>query len=151
MGCGGRKGRREKRYERRCRKVCWGVGEVRVDVGKGEGREEMRGSRPMLGPHTLTHFSTHPPFLSPHPLPTRQHISPLTPYTLPHPSPHIFPCLLPHPNTLPYTSHHIPHTSSHSYPHQLLHPNSLPTHPCTFQHLSPHLPPQLRLCGEVTM
>ena len=22
-------------YERRCRRVCWGVGKVRVDVGKG--------------------------------------------------------------------------------------------------------------------
>ena len=24
-------------YERRCWKVCWGVGEARGDVGKGEG------------------------------------------------------------------------------------------------------------------
>ena len=44
LGCGGRRGRCGKRYERRRRKVCWGVKEVRGDVGKGEGnevREEM--------------------------------------------------------------------------------------------------------------
>ena len=40
LGCGGTKRRCRKRYER-CRKVCWGVGEVRGDIGKGEGREEM--------------------------------------------------------------------------------------------------------------
>ena len=28
LGCMGRKGRCGKRYERRCRKVCWGVGEM---------------------------------------------------------------------------------------------------------------------------
>ena len=39
LGCGGRKEGCGKRYERRCRKVGWGVGEVRGDVGKGEGRE----------------------------------------------------------------------------------------------------------------
>ena len=33
-------------YKRKCRKVCWGVGEVREDVGKGEGSKvkEMWGS-----------------------------------------------------------------------------------------------------------
>ena len=36
LGCGGRKGRCRKRYERRCSKVCRGVGEVRGDVRKGE-------------------------------------------------------------------------------------------------------------------
>ena len=37
VGVWGRKGRCGKRYyERRCRKVCWGMGEVRGDVGKGE-------------------------------------------------------------------------------------------------------------------
>ena len=41
LGCEGRCG---KRYERRCRKVCWGVGEVRRDVGKSEVREEMLGT-----------------------------------------------------------------------------------------------------------
>ena len=56
LGCGGRKGRCRKRYESRCRKVCWVVGEVRGDVGKGEGSEEMWGS--VLGPHPLTHFPT---------------------------------------------------------------------------------------------
>ena len=39
VGVCGRKGRCGKRYKRRCRKVCWGVGEVRADVGKGEGSE----------------------------------------------------------------------------------------------------------------
>ena len=38
LGCKGRKGRCGKRYKRKCRKVCWGVGEVRGDVGKGEVR-----------------------------------------------------------------------------------------------------------------
>ena len=37
LRCGGRKGICEKRYERKCRKVCRGVGEVRGDVRKGEG------------------------------------------------------------------------------------------------------------------
>ena len=36
--------------------MCWGVGEVRGDVGKGEVGEEMWGS--VLGPHTQTHFPT---------------------------------------------------------------------------------------------
>ena len=34
LGCGGRC---RKRYERRCRKVCGGVGEVMGDVGKVKG------------------------------------------------------------------------------------------------------------------
>ena len=34
LGCGGRKGRCGKRYERRCRKVCGDVGEVMRDLGK---------------------------------------------------------------------------------------------------------------------
>ena len=56
LGCEGRKGRCEKRFKRRCRKVCWGVWEVRGDVGKGEVRK-MWGS--VLGPHTLDQcFST---------------------------------------------------------------------------------------------
>ena len=71
--------------------------EVKGDVGKGEMRE-MWGS--VLGPHTLTHFSAPPPFLSP------------LANTLPHSS-HTFSC------TLPYTS-------SHSSPHLPLHPNTLP-------------------------
>ena len=55
LGCGGRKGRCGKRYERRCRKVCLDVGEVTGDVGKVRGnevKEEMRGSvgRSVLGP-----------------------------------------------------------------------------------------------------
>ena len=39
VGVWGEEGRCGKRYKRRCRKVCWGVGEVRGDVGKGEVRE----------------------------------------------------------------------------------------------------------------
>ena len=38
LGYGGMMGRCGKRYERSCRKVLWGVGEVRGDVKKGEGR-----------------------------------------------------------------------------------------------------------------
>ena len=116
-----------KRYER-CRKVCWGVGEVRKDVRKGEGSEvgeEMWGS--VLGPHTLTHFPTHPnPMHFTTPLPTLHH------------SPHIFPYSSPHPNTLPYTS---PHTSSHSSPHLSQHPNTLPHSPHALFHTSPHIFP----------
>ena len=33
LGSGGRKERCGKRYKRRCRKVCWGVGAVRGDAG----------------------------------------------------------------------------------------------------------------------
>ena len=68
--------------------MCWGVGEVRGDVGKSEERE-MLGSvgRSVLGPHTLTHFPTPLPFFSPHPFLTRQQTFPLTPYNLPHLSP----------------------------------------------------------------
>ena len=134
LGCGVRKGDVGRGIRGRGRKVCWGVGEVRGDVGKGEVREEMWGS--VLGSHILTHFSTPPPFFSPHPFPTCQHTS--------H-SPQIFLYLPPHPNTFPYTS---PHTSSHSSPDLPLHPNTLPHSPHA---LSPHLPPQFRLCGEVTM
>ena len=123
------------------------VGEVRRDVGKGEVRDEMWGS--VLGPHTLTHFPTPSLFLSPHPFPTCQHTSPLTPYTLPHtstcPQTSSLPTHLslpsPYPNTLPYTS-------PHSSPHLPLQPNTLPHSPhavCTLPHLSPHLPPQFRL------
>ena len=84
--CVGMWGRCGKRYERRCRKVCRGVGEVRGDVGKSEVREEMLGSvgRSVLGPDTVAHFPTPLPFFSPHLFPSRQHTSPLTPYTLPH-------------------------------------------------------------------
>ena len=108
----------------------------------------------VLGPHTQTHFLTSPPFLFPHPSPTSQHASPLTPYTLLHPRPHIFPYLPPHPNTLPNTSPHIPHTSYHCSPHLPLHIS--PLTPCTLPHLSPHLPPQFGLvaklpCEDVTL
>ena len=58
MGIGVQVGRCGERYEGRCRKVCWGVGEVRRDVGKGEGSEErweMWGS--VLGPHSFSFVS----------------------------------------------------------------------------------------------
>ena len=131
MRCGGRKGRCGKRYKRRCGKLCWG--------GKGKVKKEMWGrvGGSVLGPHTLTHFPKPPLFLSSHPFPTHQHTSPLTPYQ--YTLPHIFPCLPPHPNTLPYTSH----TFSHSSPHLPLHTS--PLTPCTL----PHLPPQFRLSDYV--
>ena len=109
--------------------MCWGVGEVTGDVEKSEGNEvsQKMWGRTVLGPHTLTHFLTPPPFLSPHPFPTRQHTS-HSPHTLSHTPPHTSPLPTPlflPPNTLPYTS---PHTSSHSSPHLRLHPNTLLTH-----------------------
>ena len=79
------------------------------------------------------------PYISPIPFDTRQHTSPLTPYTLPHPSPHIFPYLPPHPNTFPYTSPHTPHISSHSSPDLPLHPNTLPHSPHALFLTSPHI------------
>ena len=99
--CVGMWGRCRKRYERRCRKVWWDVGEVRGDEGKsGESqvREEMLG-RSVLGPH----FPTPLPLLSPHPFPSHQHTSPLTPCTLPH--------IFPYP---PYTPTHFPTHPMHS-------------------------------------
>ena len=126
--------------------MCWGVGEVRGDVGKGEGsevREEMWGS--VLRPHTLTHFHTPPPFLSPHPFSTRQHTFPLTPYTLPH-----FSSALPTHLSLPaptpqHTSLHLPphppHTSFCSSPYLPLHHNTLPHSPHALSHTSPHIFP----------
>ena len=148
FGCGGRKGRCGKRYERRCRKVCWVVGEVRVDIRKGEVRE-MWGS--VLGPHTLTHFTTPPPFLSPHPSPSRQHTSPFTAYTFPHFStPHT--SFLTHPHT---PTHFLTSPPTHLFPQLPSFPttpqNTSPLTPCTLPHLSAHLPPQFGLCGEVTM
>ena len=71
----------------------------------------------VLGPHTLIHFLTPPPFFPPHPY-----------------------ILSPHANTLPHSPHtlsHTPLTSSHSFPHLPLHPNTLPTHP---MHSSSPLP-----------
>ena len=128
VGVWGRNGRSGKRYER-CRKVCWGVGEVKEDAGKGEVREEMWvsvGER-VLGPNTLTNLPTPPPFLSP--LANTPLYSPHT-FSTPLPtllhSPDIFPYLPPHPNTLPYTLPHTPNTSSHSSPYT---PTCFPTHP----------------------
>ena len=124
LGCGKRC-----RYERRCKKVCWGVGEVSGDVGKSEGGNVGKCVR---APHLNTLPCTSLiPFL------TRQHTSPLTPYTLPHPYPHFssphtsflsslhtpthFPTPLPTaPLTSPYTPTntfpHSPHALSHTFP-----------------------------------
>ena len=138
-----RKGRCGKRYERRCRKVCWDVGEVRGDVGKGGGGrrcgEACWGSThkhtslhlPHSSPHMPTHFPTHP-IHSPTPLPTLLH------------SPHVFPYLPPHPNTLPCTSPHTPLPTAPFTSRYI--PTHFPTH---LMHL-PSNPPQFRVCGEVT-
>ena len=138
LGCRGRKGRCGKKYER-CRKVCWGVGEVKEDVGKDERsevRDKMWGS--VLGPHTLTHLLHSSPHIPPphtNALPTHPIHSPHT--SLPPPTP----------QQTPYTSPHTQYTSSHSSPNLPLHPNTLPHSPHA---LSPHLTPQFRICGEVT-
>ena len=110
--------------------MCWGMGEVRVDVKKGEGGDVGRCVRdphpntlpytspiplPTSLPLTSTHFPTHPIHF-PTPLPTLLH------------SPHIFPYSSPHPNTLPYTFH----ISFRSSPHLPLHPNTLPHSPHAF-------------------
>ena len=101
--------------------MCWGVGEVRGDLGKGEWNEvrEMWGS--VLGSHTLTHFPTPPPFLYPHPfphantLPHPTHLS-LSTNTLSYTSP-TPPIPLP---TAPLTSPYTPNTLPHSH-HALFH------------------------------
>ena len=117
---------KEVQYASRCRKVCWGVGEVREDAGT-EVREEMLGRvrRSVLGPHTPTHFPTPLPFLYP-PANTLPH----SPHTLSHTSPLPTHLSLP-PPTPHHTSPYIPHTSFHSSLHlplvyTLTH---FPTHP----------------------
>ena len=108
-----------------------GCGEIRGDVGKGEGRE-MWGIKSVLGPHTSTHFPTSSLLPSPHPFPTRQHTSPLTPsplptyLSLPPPTPHHISLHL----------LHTPHISSHSSPDLPLHPNTLPYSPHALSHTS---------------
>ena len=135
LGCGGRKGRCGRRYERRCRKVCWGVGEVRGDVGKGEGGDVGKCvgaphpntfyySFPIPLPtsfhHTPTQFPTHS-IHSSTPLPTllhSQYIFPFLPTHFPIPTlhpPYFFPQLPLHPNTLPHSPHALFHTSTHSF------------------------------------
>ena len=116
-----------------------GCGEVRGDVGKGEGGDVGMCGRKCVGaphPHTL-------PYTSPIPLPTRQHTSPLTPYSLPHPFPHFS---TPHTSflTFQHTSLHLlhtTHTSSHSSPHFPLHSNTLPHSPHALFHTSPYIFP----------
>ena len=118
-------------YKRRCRKVCWGVGEVREDVRKGvrsEVKEEIWGS--VLGPHTLTHFPT-PSLSSPH-TPT-PHVN-----TLPH-SPHTL--STPIPTHLSLSPPHFPTPPPYLFPHlpsPPLHPNTLPHSPHTLSHIFPH-------------
>ena len=94
--------------------------------------------RKCVGAPTLTLPYTFP-FLSP----SRQHTSPLTPYTFPHPYPHFS---TPHTSFLTHT--HIPthfpthpHTSSHSSTHLPLHPNTLPHSPHALSNTSPHIFP----------
>ena len=91
--------------------MCWDVGEVRGDVGKGEVREMWVSE---LGPHTITHFHTPPPFLSPHPFPTR----PL------------------HPNTLPHSPHALSHTSPHIFPNSFNYVAKLPCDDVTLINLT---------------
>ena len=103
----------------------------------------------MLGPHTLTHFPTPPPFLSPHPS-SCQHTSPLTSYTFPHPSPHVFPYSSQHTSlhlppylflqlTSPYTPTHFrshPMHSPHIFPHSLVYVAKLPCDDVTLINLT---------------
>ena len=112
---------------------CDGVwGGVRGNVGKGEGRE-MWGIKSVLGPHTSTHFPTSSPLPSPHPFPTRQHTSPLTPYTFPHPpltsfltSPHTPTHFPTSPPTSPISLPTAPLTSPYTPTHFLIHPMHSP-------------------------
>ena len=124
LGCG-------KRYERRCRKVCWGVGETRGDVGKGEVREVKWGS--VLGPHAVTHFPTPPP--------THQHTSPLTPIHSPTPLPTLLhsPLFFLFQLTSPHITTHFPTPPPYLFP-QLPSPPPIPQctsplTPCTLPHL----------------
>ena len=96
----------------------------------------MWGIKSVLGPHTSTHFPTSSPLPSPHPFPTRQHTSLLTPplrtyLSLPPPTPH-------------HISLHLPHTPIFLPTAPLTSPYT-PTHflftPCTLPHLSPHILP----------
>ena len=111
----------------------------------------MWGIKSVLGPHTSTHFPTSSPLPSSHPFFTRQHTSPLTPYTFPHPphtsfltSPHTPTYFPTYPPTPPISLPTAPLTSPYTPTHFLIHPMHSPTP------LSPHLTPQFRLCGEVT-
>ena len=155
VGVWGRKARCGKRYERRCRKACWGVGEVREDVRKGEVGDVGKCETKCVGaPHSNTL-----PYISPIPLPTSLPLT-LTHFPTPLPallhSPHIFPYSSTHPNTLPYTVHLPPHhpylfslpTASLTSPYT---PTHFPTHP---MHSPTHLPtssPQFGLCGKLTL
>ena len=126
----------------RCRKVCWGVKEVRGDVGRGEGGDVGK----YVGAAHPAHFPTPPPFLSPHPFPTRQHTSSL--HTLFHTPPHSSHNTLPHFSTShtsfltsPHTPTHFPTppiplpTASLTSPYT---PTHFPTHPMHSPHIFPH-------------
>ena len=111
-----------------------GCGEVRGDVGKGEGGNV---GKCVGAPHPNT-FLSHPfshssPILSPH-----ANTLPHLPHTLSHTPPHTS-SLPTHlslpPNTLSYTS---PHISRHSSSHLPLHPNTLPHSPYALFHTFPH-------------
>ena len=114
--------------------MCGG-GNGRCRKGEGNDVREMWGSvgGSVLGPHALIHFATPPPFLSPHSFPTRQHTSPLTPYTLPHPSPHFS---TPHTSFLPLPTPQ--HTSLHLPPHPPY--QTIPYLTKPYQYLFPQLP-----------
>ena len=131
LRCGGRKGRCGKRYERRCRKVCWGVGEVRGDVGNC-GRKcvvaphpnTLPCTSPILSPHTntlshsphtLCHTPPHTSFL------TSQHTS----LHLPSHPPYLFPQLPSLPPT-PQHASHSPHALFHTSPHSFDYVAKLP-------------------------
>ena len=123
--------------------MCWGVGEVRGDVGKGEGSEEMWGS--VLGPHTLTHL----PYSSPHILSLHANTFSYSPHTLSHTPPHTsFP-------TSPYIPTHSPYLFP-QLPSPPLHPNTLPHSPNSLSHTSPHIFPHsfncvTKLCDDVIL
>ena len=93
----------------------------------------------VLGPHTLIHFLTPPPFFPPHPYILSPHAN-----TLPH-SPHTFSHTPPHTSFLAAPTPPLPlPTASLTSPYT---PTHFPLTPCTL----PHLSPQCRLCGEVAI
>ena len=120
--------------------MCWGVEEVRGDVGKGEVKE-MWGSEGGSVVGTPHHNTL--PWTSPNPLPTsfthKPSHFPTHPIPVHSPTPlhfpHIFPCLHPHPNTLPYTSPHTPHTAPTTSPFT---PTHFPTNPMHSPHIFLH-------------
>ena len=130
----------------------WGCGGGNGRCRKDEGNDVREMWESVLRPHTLIHFPTPPPFLSPHSFPTRQHTSPLTPYTLPHPYPHFstphtsflasphtlthFPTPTPTPQHTSHSPHALSHSSPHIFPHSFDYVAKLPRDDVTFINLS---------------